>query len=272
MTTTKFDALLAALRARLHEFPGLWPAPEGGALRACVPVERLRRAVDDADFTPAETHHVGTCGACRHTFQELVDALACEPEQPVAEPHHAQTVERWADEVKPQVLAAARAQAARSRLPRDPHRDADAYSHAREQVLKHVTGGRARFDSADHLRAYMQMTAARKVLDFARREITRKKYEGRYERPDPAPDRTELLAAIRATVETFPGATRRLLGFVMDDVPKKEIAALLGVPLGTAYTRVERALADLRRELDRRGITLEDVVSVRARLAEGAGD
>jgi DNA-directed RNA polymerase specialized sigma24 family protein len=272
MTTTKFDALLAALRERLHEFPGLWPTPEGGALRACVPAARLTRAVEAADFTPAETHHVGTCGACRHTFQELVDARACEPEHPAAEPHQIEKVERWAEVVKPRVLAAAGAQAARSRLPRDPHRDEDAYTHALLQVLTRVAAGRARFDSADHLRAYMQMTAARKVLDFARREITRKKYEAGYVRPEPAPDYSDLLAQVRAVAATFDEPTRRVIEFVMNDVPKKEIAAVLGVTPGTAYARVARALSDLRRELDRRGITLDDVVLDRARLAEVAGE
>lgn len=271
MTDTKLKALFVALRERAHEFPGLWPAPEGGPLPACPTEARLRAAVAGADVTPAERHHVGACGACRHTFRALVGAGAAEPEPPGAA-EHALEVARWADEAKPSVLAAARARAEGNKMPRDPHRDEDAYSHAREKVLAKVAAGRAHFDSPVHLCAYMQMTARHKVSDINRRESTRKKYEGGYERPAPAPDPTQLLADVRAVVATFTGPTRQLLELVMNDVPKKEIAVALGVPLGTAYTRVARALADLRRELDRRGITPDDVVSARALLTEGAGE
>lgn len=73
-----------------------------------------------------------------------------------------------------------------------------------------------------------------------------------------APDSYERLVdgiEVREAMDTLSEAHREVLELSYDqDLPQKEIAERLGVPLGTVKTRVYHALKALRAELEERGL------------------
>ncbi len=62
----------------------------------------------------------------------------------------------------------------------------------------------------------------------------------------------ESTARVRAAIERLPAAQRTVLGLAaLEEMPQAEIAAILGIPLGTVYSRLGAARESLRRELAR---------------------
>lgn len=62
----------------------------------------------------------------------------------------------------------------------------------------------------------------------------------------------ESAANVLAAIERLPAAQRTVLGLAaLDDMPQTEIAAILGIPVGTVYSRLNTARERLREELAR---------------------
>jgi len=157
------------------------------------------------------------------------------------------------------VLFAARAQGDALNLPRDEHRDADAYSHAWERAERHRTADPDFFLSEAHCRNWMIRVARNWVRDYGRKRRARARHEPGYRRPESFPDPEPMGGQLRAALAALPPELRapvelRLVGRTWD-----EIATALRAPLGTVYSRYQRALPELRRELARRGVGAEDL-------------
>jgi RNA polymerase sigma factor (sigma-70 family) len=167
--------------------------------------------------------------------------------------------QQWVTNAERPVKFAARAQGDALNLPRDEHRDADAYSHARERADRHRAANPTFFSSEVHCRNWMIHVARNWVSDYARRQRAREGRERKYERPESSPDRTPLCDHLREAVAALPADERAVVELYRTGKTWAEIAAALGVPLATAYGRFKRALPRLRRELDRRGVGAEDL-------------
>lgn len=76
--------------------------------------------------------------------------------------------------------------------------------------------------------------------------------------PAVAAGRNELIAAVRLAVEKLPSDQREALALRESrHLTFSETAALLGVPIGTAKSRVRYALLKLADELEKRGFRPE---------------
>ena len=165
----------------------------------------------------------------------------------------------WVTNAERPVKFAARARGDALNLPRDDHRDADAYSHARDEAERHRAANPNFFSSEVHCRNWMIRVARNWVSDYGRRQRTREERERKYRRPEPNPDRSSGGGKLRAAVAALPDELRAVVALYLTGKTWAEIGAALGVPLGTAYGRFTRALPKLRRELDRRGVGAEDL-------------
>lgn len=76
--------------------------------------------------------------------------------------------------------------------------------------------------------------------------------EGRGVDPSVLAQEREATAKILAAIDRLPVAQRTVLGLAaLDEMPQTEIAAILGVPVGTVYSRLNAAREQLREELAR---------------------
>lgn len=166
---------------------------------------------------------------------------------------------QWVTNAERPVKYAARAQGDALNLPRDGHRDADAYSHAWEQAERHRAANPNFFSSEVHCRNWMIHVARNWVRDYGRRQRARNRHEPEYERPESSPDRSPLGGRLREALAVLPEELRAVVELYLTGKTWAEIATALGVPLGTAYGRFARALPKLRRELARRGVGAEDL-------------
>src|SRR5262245_24526741 len=112
-----------------------------------------------------------------------------------------------------------------------------------------------------NVRAWLTTVTRRRSADVLRRDATRRRHEEAVRRAavrtTPAPE--TILAheeARRALVEELvlldPPSREVLVLRYFEDLPPREIAARLGVPVETVRTRTKRALARLRERLDLR--------------------
>ncbi len=119
-----------------------------------------------------------------------------------------------------------------------------------------------RFDETlGSLRTYLTLCARHRALDVVRSELRRAGREERHVRQLPAP-RTpspgELVAdadtasAVRAAVRTLPPEQRRVVELAyFGGLSYRDVAQRIGIPEGTAKSRVRLALARLETLLDR---------------------
>jgi RNA polymerase sigma-70 factor (ECF subfamily) len=111
-------------------------------------------------------------------------------------------------------------------------------------------------------RTWLFTIARRRVANELRRRSRRPRTEAGGEddpvaaAPDPAPDPTEALwrerrgEILRRALRELPPPERAALGLAyFDDVPHREIATLLRIPLGTAKSRIRSGVARLRTRL-----------------------
>lgn len=76
--------------------------------------------------------------------------------------------------------------------------------------------------------------------------------EGRGVDPSALAEEREATAKILAAIDRLPLAQRTVLGLAaLDEMPQTEIAEILGVPVGTVYSRLNAAREQLREELAR---------------------
>ena len=111
------------------------------------------------------------------------------------------------------------------------------------------------------LRGYLVVIARHRALDFVRSELRRLAREIRRHRLTPEPDQpspfelvasTMTAAAVRAAVTRLPDTQRQVVELAyFEGLSYREVAAAVGIPEGTAKSRLRLALARLEGALDR---------------------
>ena len=136
------------------------------------------------------------------------------------------------------------------------HGDADADDLAQDAVLVALERPPR---SGYTPRSWLAGIARRLAKDRRRRDATRRRHEqaaARAEAGATGLDVHEHLARRRLVLEAVaalpPDAAEAVCLRYFEDLPPREVAARLAVPVETARTRVKRALARLREDLDRR--------------------
>jgi RNA polymerase sigma-70 factor, ECF subfamily len=104
------------------------------------------------------------------------------------------------------------------------------------------------YDSSRHIRPWLFAFAFRAASDYRRRGRNRFEVIGATERPDDAPLADEQLASkqalahVAAALETIDLDRRAVfIAHDLEDCPVPEIAAALGIPVNTAYSRLRLA-------------------------------
>jgi RNA polymerase sigma-70 factor (ECF subfamily) len=119
-----------------------------------------------------------------------------------------------------------------------------------------------RYDpAAGTLRTYLSVLARHRAVDLIRSEFRRLARQERTYRltPQPAPAGAgdEMLAAetaglVRAAVQLLPASQRQVVELVyFEGLTCREVASAVGIPEGTAKSRLRLALSRLERTLDR---------------------
>jgi RNA polymerase sigma-70 factor (ECF subfamily) len=142
--------------------------------------------------------------------------------------------------------------------------DADAAGDVTQEVFVGLWERPLAFDPAKgSLRTWLATLAHRRAVDWVRRE-------SRHRRPPPATGREgngrpgveeevlegELAAGVRRGLEGLPPNLREVLELAYyNGLTYREVAVRLGIPEGTAKSRIRSALARLARELEREGLT-----------------
>jgi RNA polymerase sigma-70 factor, ECF subfamily len=111
------------------------------------------------------------------------------------------------------------------------------------------------------LRTYLTMCARHRALDVLRSELRRAGREERHARLLPAPRQpspgeevadADAASAVRAAVRTLPPDQRRVVELAyFGGLSYRDVAERIGIPEGTAKSRVRLALARLETVLDR---------------------
>ena len=110
----------------------------------------------------------------------------------------------------------------------------------------------------DGVRAYLATSLRRTASRFRRGEERRARREASAARAEALPSESDLAASlelhqriVQAVLELAEPARSAVLARFFEDLPPREIARRTGEPVETVRTRLKRALAELRRVLDR---------------------
>jgi len=111
------------------------------------------------------------------------------------------------------------------------------------------------------LRTYLTLCARHRALDVVRSDLRRAGREERHQRllparPEPSPSEevtdADTAAAVRAAVRSLPPEQRRVVELAyFDGLSYRDVAQRIGIPEGTAKSRVRLALAKLGHLIDR---------------------
>jgi DNA-directed RNA polymerase specialized sigma24 family protein len=257
--TQKLDKLFARLREHRHEYRELEAAPGARPTPQCVPVPRIKEGLDRRDFDTTERAHFGACLWCAQVREKLAPVPRAE-------------VDTWLTGAERLVKYAAWREGDALGLARDDDRERDAYTHAYMKAGEALDADPAVFATEQHARNWLLLAARRFVHDQARRTRARQKYEAEYVRPESASDHSALWAEIRAALPAVSPEARAILVPYLNGQPVKVIARRLKLPLWAGYARLHKALAELRHELDRRGVSAADLCRPSERYAEGTDD
>jgi RNA polymerase sigma-70 factor, ECF subfamily len=115
--------------------------------------------------------------------------------------------------------------------------------------------------TAGTLRAYLTVMARHRAVDLLRSELRRMARQNRHTRlassqslPSPSEEvmATEVASAVRAAVRMLPDSQRRVVELTyFGGLTCREVASTVGIPVGTAKSRLRLALAKLEDALDR---------------------
>ena len=119
-----------------------------------------------------------------------------------------------------------------------------------------------RYDpAAGSLRTYLMVLARHRAVDVMRSELRRVARQERHYRLTPADPpgsaddevmAAEAAAAVRAAVQLLPDGQRRLVELAyFEGLTCREVASAMGIPEGTAKSRLRLAMAKLETVLDR---------------------
>jgi RNA polymerase sigma-70 factor (ECF subfamily) len=142
-------------------------------------------------------------------------------------------------------------------------RDRDAASDVVQEVFGYLWERPLRYDPhRAGLRTWLAMLAHRRAVDWVRGEERRRRLaeaelNGPFELPgvDEAVDRADTVCRIRRIVKELPDALRTVVDLAFfREMTYREVAAELGIPEGTAKSRMRSALARLARALAEEGI------------------
>jgi len=131
-----------------------------------------------------------------------------------------------------------------------------------QDVLVELWSRPDRYDpSVGSLRTYLIVLARHRAVDLVRSELRRLARQQRHGRlavapPDPSPCEevmaTEAAGVVRAAVRLLPDSQRRVIELAyFGGLTCREVASAVGIPEGTAKSRLRLALAKLETVLDR---------------------
>jgi RNA polymerase sigma-70 factor, ECF subfamily len=140
--------------------------------------------------------------------------------------------------------------------------DASAAQDVVQDVFVELWAHPGRYDpAAGTLRTYLSMQARHRAVDLVRAELRRLARQERSYRLAPAPAPAgvadEMLAAetaglVRAAVQSLPASQRQVVELAyFEGLTCREVASAVGIPEGTAKSRLRLALAKLETVLDR---------------------
>ena len=140
--------------------------------------------------------------------------------------------------------------------------DASAAQDVVQDVFVELWAHPGRYDpAAGTLRTYLSMQARHRAVDLVRAELRRLARQERSYRLTPAPAPAgvadEMLAAetaglVRAAVQSLPASQRQVVELAyFEGLTCREVARAVGIPEGTAKSRLRLALAKLETVLDR---------------------
>ena len=140
--------------------------------------------------------------------------------------------------------------------------DASAAQDVVQDVFVELWAHPGRYDpAAGTLRTYLTMQARHRAVDLVRSELRRLARQERTYRLTPAPVPAdvgdEMLAAetaglVRAAVQMLPASQRQVVELAyFEGLTCREVASTVGIPEGTAKSRLRLALAKLEAVLDR---------------------
>ena len=141
-------------------------------------------------------------------------------------------------------------------------RDRIAAQDITQEVFVYIWAHPSRFDpDRGNLRAWLRMIAYRRGVDWVRAEVARRRREianaDRETVPTPAEltDATEGHALLRRAVDALPDHQRTAIRLAyFEGHTFRRVAATLGIPEGTAKSRLLAALAALKRRLAAEGM------------------
>jgi RNA polymerase sigma factor (sigma-70 family) len=143
-------------------------------------------------------------------------------------------------------------------------RDWTAAQDVTQEVFVYVWEHPARFDPArGELRSWLGVMAYRRAVDWVRREVTQQRHRDRAatDDHDPAPPPGEQAITswaydlIRRAVDALPADQRTAVRLAyFEGHTFRSVAIALGIPEGTAKSRLRTGLAALRRSLGAEGL------------------
>jgi RNA polymerase sigma-70 factor (ECF subfamily) len=140
--------------------------------------------------------------------------------------------------------------------------DASAAQDVVQDVFVELWAHPDRYDpAAGTLRTYLTVLARHRAVDMVRSELRRLARQERSHRLTPAPAPVgvgdDMLAAetaglVRAAVQSLPASQRQVVELAyFEGLTCREVASAVGIPEGTAKSRLRLALAKLETILDR---------------------
>jgi len=132
-----------------------------------------------------------------------------------------------------------------------------------QEVFVHLWAHPSRFDpDRGEFRTWLGMLAHRRAVDWVRREVAKSRRERLDAQPEAVPGPSELALTallrelIRRAVDALPAEQRAAIRLAyFEGHTYRHVAAALGIPEGTAKSRLRSGLAALGRRLAAEGVT-----------------
>lgn len=135
-------------------------------------------------------------------------------------------------------------------------RDRETAEELAQDVFLHLHRKLSELESRDHVRFWLRRVTSHRCIDEARKRKLRPTYNLQ-DIPEPAARRTTsdplLSDQLQRLITALPERARMVVVLrYQEEMAPAEIAAVVGVPLGTVKSLLHRSLATLREKLERR--------------------